>query len=427
MAITQLARNGSRRSWRYLLACTALVLVPAGTATASTSAAVPPPVLVKPCVGNKVTGPFVVSGTQVYTNGGKGHKGAVPFRSYGPTVADSLDVKTWTSADSNAVKGDMDEQEIQWAADDWCANTVRIQVNQDLLFTNRLGINESYLHAIEAEVQDALNYKLVVVLNDSTESSANAANELGPTKETAFFWLEMAGIYGHGSGPAHVIFDPFNEPRDFNSKMSESVMWSTWFLGTNPLLPHFYYGMEFLAQWVHGLAPRNLLWIEGPNFSDSFAGMHPNYMITVSNVVYAIHHPLARTVGGKTVDDRTAWFAAFGYLVDDHIAPVVEGEWTNHELPSTAGAGNSACWPDARTQVGTYMQYLAAHGIGLSAFTLNSGSLLRKLPKLNPLEPTQITSSWTCVPGGDASATGTEGAGLAVHTFFMEENTKTST
>jgi hypothetical protein len=193
----------------------------------------------------------------------------------------------------------------------------------------------------------------------------------------------MASIYASDS--AHVIFDPFNEPRDTNSQMSPQA-WNTWFNGNGT-----YYGMYLLAKWVHFIAPRNLQWIEGPNYSDSFHGMYPKYLIQVPNVVYAIHHPLAQ----RGMDDPAAWTAAFGYLLG-HGIPVVEGEWTNF---AGAGTGNSACWPDAITRVPMYLNsYLTANHIGLSAYTLNSGRMLRQLYAVkngkpiktspNPLEPT---------------------------------------
>jgi hypothetical protein len=466
-------RRGPRRGPRGprgLLAGTALLLAAAGTAAASATPAAaspagataaagatasaalgPPPVVtVKACTGKKVTGPFVVSGTQVYTNGGKGHKGATVFRSYGPTIAFTLDATTWNP--KTTVTGDMDEKEIGWAADDWCANTVRIQVNQDLLIERDFAIDQSYLNAIEAEVQDAVNHGLVVVLNDSTESSAYASKELEPDLYTEFFWLEMARLYGHGAsnpqhinGPEHVIFDLFNEPRDSDTS------WTTWyygppspFPGPPPNVAYLYEGMETLARNVRAEAPRTLFWIEGPQYSDSFAGMYPHYLIRAGNVVYAIHHPKAQD--GK--DDTAAWNAAYGYLAEKGIAPVVEGEWTNI---GGAGVGNSACWPDAIPAVSNYLKagttaaangYLAAHGFGLSAYTLNSGRMLRQLyvrkngkltpsTTVKPLEPTVITKAtkttvgWSCSPGAYSTATGTagtEGAGQAVYDFFRAEN-----
>jgi hypothetical protein len=418
VAITRLGLAGARRDTCCLLAGTALLLAlmpsTARAASAITKLGPPPPVFVQPCPGKKVVGPFHTRGSQVYG------KGNVPFISYGVTVAFSLDAKTWRSGAT--AKGDMDEKEIGWAATDWCANTVRIQVNQDLLLpTGGLtNVNVSYLKAIEAEVSDAVSSGLVVVLNDSTESSVNGGSETGPTLTTFSFWLWMASIYG--SDPAHVIFDPFNEPRDTNSAMSATQTWNTWFNGNGS-----YYGMNELAGWVHFIAPRNLLWIEGPNFSDSFAGMVPKYLIPLPNVVYAVHHP-------KGTDDQKNWTAAFGYLVGKGI-PVVEGEWTNF---AGGGGGDSACWPNAPTQVPEYLNsYLTGLHIGLSAYTLNSGRLLRQLyaPKTgkeispDPVEPTvfpqgKTTIGWSCSPSAYKSpgTAGTEGAGEAIYDFFKARN-----
>jgi hypothetical protein len=275
------------------------------------------------------------------------------------------------------------------------------------------------------------------VLNDSTERSANAGKEAGPTATTFAFWLWMASIYG--SDPAHVIFDPFNEPRVDNSAGSPSTsQWNAWFNGNGT-----YYGMNQLARWVHFVAPRNLLWIEGVNYSDSFAGMYPKYLIRLPNVVYAIHHPLAiatKKSNGTTqyTDNQTAWNNAFGYLIGKDI-PVVEGEWTNF-----AGAGlggNSACWPDAIKEVPIYLNsYLTANHIGLSAYTLNSRRLLRQLYTVkngkrtmtspNPLEPTVLTQGknivgWSCSAGAYSAASGTlgtEGAGQDIYNFFKARN-----
>lgn len=443
---------------RCLLAGSAILLAAAGTAVASTTSAAasqvtaavskapgrPTPVKVTPCAGKKVTGPFVANGNQVYTNGGKGHKGATVFRSYGPTIAFTLDAKKWTNP---TVTNDMDEKEIKWAAKDWCANTVRIQVNQDLLDPTGtlLGIDTSYLNAIKAEVRYAEHFGLVVVLNDSTESSANSGNEAGPTTTTIIFWLWMASIYSHGSGPKHVIFDLFNEPRVASTQTAPTAsQWKTWLNGNGT-----YYGMNQLAQAVHYLAPNNLLWIEGPNYSDSFAGMYPNYRIKLSNgapmpnVVYAIHHPMAITQknsNGKTkyIENPTAWNRAFGYLLGDNL-PVVEGEWTNF-----AGAGvgvNSACWTDAIAEVPMYLNsYLTTNHIGLSAYTLNSGRLLytfyavkngKTTATSKPLYPTvfpQKTSiGWSCYPSTysvQAKTAGTEGAGQDIYNFFKARNQK---
>jgi hypothetical protein len=433
MMTTRFVAASGRRGMRCLLAVTAVLLAASGMAMATGSsaavaspAASPPPVTVKPCAGKKVTGPFVARGAQVYSGEGAGP----PFLSYGPTIAFTLDGKAWNSG--TTVAGDMDEQEIAWAADYWCANTVRLQVNQDLLINRDFTINHSYLNAIEAEVQDAVNHGLVVVLNDSTESSVYGDIELYPNLYTYYFWKVLAGLYGHGrsnlyhiNGPQHVIFDLFNEPRYSDPSFPE---WYYGPVGIVAPIPYLYLGMEPLARAVRELAPHTLFWIEGPQYSDSFAGMYPDYMITVKNVVYAIHHP-APGSNAKTPDDPQAWDRDFGYLAEKKIAPVVVGEWTNHEL---GGSYNSACWTDAKTQVKVFLNdYLTGHHIGLSAYTLNSGYLLRTiwsagkkpvaLPP-NPLQPTTINANWTCKPVTKPPAAGEQGAGLYVYDFFKARN-----
>jgi hypothetical protein len=65
-----------------------------------------------------------------------------------------------------------------------------------------------------------------------------------------------------------------------------------------------------------------------------------------------------------------AWFAAFGYLINDRIAPVVDGEWTNYE-PARASVPKpipTSCWTDAPQKIPVYLRYLRAHGVGLSGY-----------------------------------------------------------
>jgi hypothetical protein len=80
-------------------------------------------------------------------------------------------------------------------------------------------------------------------------------------------------------------------------------------------------------------------------------------------VVYAFHHPAGQ-------HNRAAWFAAFGYLINDRIAPVVDGEWTNYE-PARASVPKpipTSCWTDAPQKIPVYLRYLRAHGVGLSGY-----------------------------------------------------------
>ena len=296
---------------------TALALAATLNGSAAPAAeAVRPPA--SPSCGNAV-GPFTVHGTTVLGAGG------ATFVSYGITVS-GLQNPDWEASLN------LDLQEIAATADDWCANTVRLQLSQDnLLGPNGTGFNQAYLNAIKAEVQTAESDNLVVVVNDSTEYTAPVwMAELGPTPATETFWKDLTKVYGQDP---QVIFDLFNEPRMYYSGMSSAQEWKLWLNGGNFLGANYPFGMAGLARYVRTtLHAKNLFWIEGPRFSFSFAGMlREGAALKVSGVVYAVHHPAAP-------HDTSGWYADFGYLVTQGIAPVVDGEWTNYEPPPTVQA-----------------------------------------------------------------------------------------
>ena len=209
----------------------------------------------------KAAGPFSVHGTQVLGKQGQ------PFVSYGLTVP-GLQVLDWRNFTG------LDQQKIVAAAVDWCANTVRLQLSQDNLFgPNGTGFDQSYLTAIQSEVALAESYDLVVVINDQTEFGGPIARstQRGPTAATEAFWKDMTSLYGNDP---QVIFDLFNEPRMYSAGMSQAQKWQLWLNGGWYGGTFYPFGMAGLADYVRNtLGARNLFWIEGPDNSDSFAGM----------------------------------------------------------------------------------------------------------------------------------------------------------
>jgi hypothetical protein len=347
-------------------------------------------------------GPFTVSGTQVLD------ASKHPFISYGLTVP-GLQSPSWA--------GDVaqDLQSIAATATDWCANTVRLQLNQDdLLGPDGTSFNRSYMAAIESEVSMAESYKLVVVLNDETNLAtlAEQAVQRGPTPETETFWKDLTKVYGNDP---QVIFDLFNEPRMYSSGMPAAQEWQLWLDGGTFDGTH-YLGMAQLAAYVRTtLGAKNLFWIEGPDYSASFAGMvQQNAVLHVSGVVYAVHHPAGAV-------DTSSWDDDFGYLITSNVAPVVEGEWTNYEpSPTTDLAGEpSSCWPNAPTAVPAFLKYLALYGIGLNAYTLQPGFMIKSYANL--AEPTTINAqTWSCQSGTESTAG--QGAGADVMAWFQQQN-----
>jgi Cellulase (glycosyl hydrolase family 5) len=392
-------------SWRGVIAGSALTLATvaaaAGAAGApAAKAATTAPRDTTPCTS--AVGPFSVHGTQVLGQGGQ------VFVSYGITIAD-LQAPNWRSFQN------LDLAMITATAQSWCANTVRLQLSQDnLLGPNGTSFNRAYLTAIETEVSLAESDNLVVVLNDNTEFAPTATwpFQHGPTPATKTFWKYLAGLYGNDP---QVIFDLFNEPRTFVTGMSQAQEWHIWLDG-GTLGGISYFGMENLAQYVRNtLGASNLFWIQGPFYSYSLAGMVSNgAVLKVSNVVYSVHHP----AGAQT---RSAWQSDFGYLVTDGVAPVVVGEWSDYEPTPTPKPTwqRSSCWPGAPTKVPEFLQYLQEHGIGLSAYQLQPGFLIKSEGDLS--DPTTINpQTWSCL--SQAEPQPGQGAGTLVMDWFWQHN-----
>jgi Cellulase (glycosyl hydrolase family 5) len=417
----------------------------AGNSPASVASAAPPPAptapttpLQPPCKGAKATGPFTTgskNGHPVVFQGGVNH-GEI-FNSYGTTVP-GLEVGTWQKSDITSVVIDKDEPKIAATFNDWCGNTVRLQVDQDVLFGTGGKVNSSYLAAIRMEVNYAIEqYGLVVVLNDSTESApaTERAHQTNPTALTKTFWKKMYDEFDTGryAGDAdRVIFDLFNEPR--LKAQSYHRTWQLWYEGTakgQTFDGAHYVGMNTLAQYVRSLGAKNLFWAEAPYVATTFSGMVSyHYLLKVSNVVYALHHPKGLGKYGQ-VQNTAVWYKDFGYLVNQDVAPVVEGEWTNFMPGTTYGSGE--CWLDPYQKIPEYLQYLAVHGIGMSAYQLSANLLITQIykptaPNLNVFrEPTMLGNplTWDCGLKIEPKLTVADpdrGAGLLIMNWFRQCN-----
>jgi hypothetical protein len=332
--------------------------------------------------------------------------GGQAFVSYGITVP-GLQFGGWRRY------RELDLEKIAAIANYWCANTVRLQLNQDDLFTAR-GFDADYLAAIDAEVSMAEHYHLVVVLNDNTEFGpvAERSGQKGPTQDTETFWGILASRYGDDP---QVIFDLFNEPRTYAPGMAPAQEWRLWLHGGWFGGAYYPFGMAELAAYVRNtLHAQNLFWIEGPDNSASFAGMiSEGALLNVGGVVYALHHPAG-------AHNPAAWDADLGYLLAAGV-PVVDGEWTNYEPAPTAHPmpPRTSCWSDAPATVPQFLQYLTAHDIGLNVYQLEPGYMIKSY--LDLADPTTINAAtWSCVSNREPQPG--QGAGSAVMAFFAQHN-----
>jgi hypothetical protein len=324
-------------------------------------------------------GPFHDDGTKVLASDGSVY---IPYGITVPGLAHA-DYQDFTASD---------DADIQATAEDWCANTLRLQVAQDnLVGSDGSTFSPTFMDAIEAEVTLAESYHLVVVINAQTQ---DVGHEPGPTNATHEFWNDIAAVYG--SDP-QVVFDLFNEPHV--NAGSTAADWQAWQHGAT-VGGTSYLGMQTLLSDVRADGATNLAWIEGP-FTATTLAQVKSYPVTGGPLMYAIHHP-------SGAHNSATWWADFGYLVKDGIAPVVDGEWTNYA--STKGE----CWSDAPTAVPAFLKYLGNHGIGMTAWKLAPGVLIESS---SLSDPTHIwTTSWSCTDGLN------QGAGNQILHWYERQN-----
>ncbi|HEV2412723.1 MAG TPA: cellulase family glycosylhydrolase [Candidatus Saccharimonadales bacterium] len=337
---------------------------------------------------DKARGPFVEKGTEILQSDGK------VYTPYGITISglSSADYQRYTV---------YDDSEIIATADNWCSNTVRFQVAQDnLVGPTGDTYSSAFMNAINSEVKLAEKLGLVVVLNAQTET---VGHETGPTQATVRFWDDIVNLYGKDP---RVVLDLFNEPRIYSANGplvgNPGRVWQLWQDG-GTYHGVTYVGMQTLLSNVRSEGATNLVWVEGPYADTSLSGVD-SHLLTGGPLMYSIHHPYGP-------HNAATWNADFGFLVNRHIAPVVVGEWTNY------ASTRNECWPDARTAIPSFLDYLADENIGLNAWSLHPGVLIAS-PSFT--SPTHIRANYACKNSLD------QGAGFQLFYWFRELNSTTT-
>lgn len=280
----------------------------------------------------------------------------------------------------------------------WCANTVRIQAAPHNLFSSTSSlrnVNMAYLRALRAEVAFAQGLGLTVIVTAQTEHVGQVEHgvpQLAPTAITLRYWLKLGHVFRGNDG---IMFDLFNEPRLMADGTRKT--WSLWRNGGR----HdgaFYLGMQNLVRALRRAGIERAFLVEGPYYGGTLAAVtdHP---LAGSDIVYAVHHPIG-------AHDPAVWASDFGRLARRHA--VIEGEWSQY------ASMRPECWPDARTQVSIFLSYLKRKRIGLVAWTLRAGVLIRASGKWN--DPTRLLPGYSCTNGLD------QGAGHLIQQYFYANN-----
>lgn len=373
------------------------------------------------CKGNKAIGPFTVDRTNIIDGDNQ------VFVPYGATLS-TPEYYPGTYFDSSQNKNQstlaQTKAQIKAIADNWCGNTVRLQVEQDeLVGVDGKSYNSAYMGYLKSIVSYAENLGLSVVINAQTEpggASNVTENEPLPTTVTEVFWHDMDKVYARDP---LVVYDIFNEPRPnafYSTAQPQTTYWNDWQSGGT--FTYSYNGQaitinglgeQALADYIRHDGSKNLLWVEGLDLG-YMAANPTTYLIKGDGpIVYEYHH----TTNDGVTRTPANWDAQFGSLVKDNIAPVVDGEWTNYSNNTgyTASNGDSGeCWSDAPTAVPAYLDYLQNLGIGMTIWTL--GGFMTTAPG-NYTTPNQINAStWACQKGLN------QGAGQDVQNWFMRQN-----
>ncbi len=275
------------------------------------------------------------------------------------------------------------DAQIIAAAKYWHANTIRLQIAESNLFNNITPgktYNNKFLRAIVNQVILAQSLHMAVVINDQTEFTSNTPN---PSVMTVKFWKVMSQTFKNWP---YIIFDLFNEPRlggviSVHGKLASNnrpvfpgfplyskrlhpasqsttaITWNVWKYGAQ-VNGVTYIGMQTLVNQIRGYGANNLIWVEGPNEARELPSN--NYLIKGSNIVYSIHHP--------NLNNSSSW-NQIGNI--SKITPVVDGEWAQYQSPW------AECFSRAYTNTPLYLNYLHNHGVGIIAWSLQAGSLVK--------------------------------------------------
>jgi hypothetical protein len=273
----------------------------------------------------------------------------------GPSLAEG----SWRTNDSQHITPAM----VQAARTFWRANTTRLQLSSANLFAQP-PYDAAYLARVDQIVGWASALQMNLILSLQYEVTTHQTK---PTADSVAFWQVVAAHY---RANPHVFFDLFNEPdpsQTLGQTTDNAAVWAFWHDGGIGADGRRYVGLQQLVDTVRASGAQNLILAEGPAWGKDLRQL-PSYLLQGGNVVYAIHPYL----NSGFLVTPAQWDAWFGTFAASGRAPVVADEWGAFE-----GQTKNACIATVATLVPQFLSYLAAHRIGLVAFTLAPGVLMR--------------------------------------------------
>ncbi len=247
--------------------------------------------------------------------------------------------------------------EVQAAHNIWHSNLIDYQVVPSNLFpdpNNPDTPDGDYLAAMDTAVSWTNQENMNAIFNLQTETTTH---EILPTQTSVHFWQFVAAHYKNNP---HVFFDLFNEPRDANDWKMD--LWQSGGMDDGVQ----YVGMQQLIDTVRATGAQNLVFVQGEGAGESLSQL-PTHLLSGSNIVYAVHPYFSGAQHGSPLEWDN-WWGDAARTVD---APITITEWNQYQSP------DSGCLSNGPQLASTFLQYVKGLNIGLIAWALEPGSLLR--------------------------------------------------
>lgn len=296
-----------------------------------------------------------------------------------------------------------DSAKITAAADYWHANTVRLQVAWENLFSGPGGsVSASFMTILDSEVALANSLHMVVIITQQTERFDGS---LMPDSNSVRFWQYMAGHYQDNP---MVMFDLFNEPR---LVADPATVWNIWQNGGEVSSPSggttTYVGMQELVDTVRAAGADNIIIAEGCQKDHDLSGL-PAHALTGSNIAYGTE-PSLRTRGQDKDATPEQWEQNWGQLAQTY--PIMMEAFIDYP-------GSDACNPDSPTLFPQLLSYLQQNHLGLLFFSMDPGEAV---VGTNLEQPTTFDGSSTFDCSADL-ATNTAGPGQDLLNWYRAES-----
>jgi hypothetical protein len=248
----------------------------------------------------------------------------------------------------------------------WHVNSQRLQVSEANLIshpTSGYGYNQKFADYLNRMICRILSYHEIPIVNDNTWFTGDRPD---PTAVTVKFWQYMSLNYR----PWPVIFDLFNEPRlKWDGKggplMSDARIWRLWEWGGR-VAGVRYVGMQTLVKAIRQrFHAGNVIWVESA-YETSHTAQLPGHLLSGRNLMYSFH---------KLKLNYPAGWRAVAALASRGIA-LVDGEWASYAALNRPWE----CYSDAYTEAPAYLAFWKQEGVGVEAWSLQPGALVRSAP-----------------------------------------------